>query len=133
MKLVNDQPVWEDGDCVTIRFKHKRKVNEDGELLSDTYTYVRRDGYWPGDSGYWSNHDDDEMTVAWNEYRLATMTMVAGPNPPLTGYDDSVEEMYSSALRIAERRLNNVRDIIDNVEATRPLSSLTAEIRAVLG
>lgn len=76
-----DEPVWVDGDAVKIRFVRMKKANDDGMLLSDVYTYVRKGGYWPGESGFWSDHEDGEMTVAWKAGRLAVMEMVAAPMP----------------------------------------------------
>ena len=70
------QPCWHDGDVVRIQFKRKR-TND----LSKEYEYVRRDGYWPGEAGWWSNKTDAEMTEAWHEGRLGALAMTAAPEP----------------------------------------------------
>ena len=43
--------------------------------------YVRKDGYWPGEAGWWSNHTDAEMTQAWHENRVALMVMTGTDSP----------------------------------------------------
>lgn len=125
----NGEPVWRDGDVVKIRFARKRDRNpKDGLMLSDEYEYIRDNNYWPGDAE-WSSHTDDEMTAAWHDSRLLVMAMVSAtidPAAPLAEPYDLVR------LRILERAVNNVRDIIDTTGLDRPLSSFIDEIRAVL-
>jgi hypothetical protein len=72
-------PVWRDGDVVRIQFKRKRTSD-----LSKEYEYVRTKGYWPGTGGWWSDKTDAEMTAAWNELRLSSMSMTHGPEPTAT-------------------------------------------------
>ena len=130
--ITGDKPIWEDGDVVSIRFEHKKKPNEkDGLLLSDSYTYIRKDGYWPGEAE-WSSHDDDVMTKAWFDYRAKVMVMIDGPKWPVqVGLDPEGPTII--ALRIAERRIANVKDILDKTLVDRPLSSFIDELKAVLG
>ena len=127
MKYENGEPVWRDGDVVKVEFAKK-----DGTTNGIIYTYERIDGYWPGDQS-WSTHGDDVMTAAWHDSRLAAMQAVGAsfvreddPAAPLAEPYDLVR------LRILERAVNNVRDIIESTGLDRPLSSFIDEIRAVL-
>ena len=123
----NGDPIWRDGDCVRIRFETKKKTDDDGKLLSNqAYTYIRSDGYWPGDAE-WSTHEDDVMTAAWHDNRLSVQIMTDVKPAP-----DEVPPMVTE-LRIAKRRLDNIRDIIDHTSTDRPLRSFIAELEAVLG
>lgn len=82
MKIIGENVAWEDGDTVVIRFVRKRDPNEtDGEMLSDSYTYRREDGFWPGEGQWWSDKTDFDMTKAWHEYRLRVPQMESAPQP----------------------------------------------------
>jgi len=131
MKFDGEHPVWEDGDVVVVRFVRKRKPNEkDGEMLSDPYTYTRKAGFWPGDGGFWSDHTDYTMTTAWHEFRLQMMEMTAAPDMPM---DLGQESRLLVDLRILQRRLRSVQDIIESTSQDRPLSSFIRELEDVLG
>jgi hypothetical protein len=81
VRIDGEHPIWEDGDVVRIAFK--RKKTDD---LSAEYTYIRSDGYWPGEAE-WSSHTDYEMTEAWHQARLAHAVMVQAPVPALASSD----------------------------------------------
>ena len=102
----NGAPVWHDGDVVRIQFKRKRTTD-----LSKEYEYVRKDGYWPGDAGWWSNKTDAEMTEAWNENRAALMVMTAvdSPNPE---WPNQTIEPGVNGIWCAYHRRGNVSDFV---------------------
>ena len=94
MRIIGENIAWDDGDTVVIRFVRKRKPNEvDGEMLSDSYTYRRVNGFWPGEGQWWSDKTDFDMTKAWHEYRLRVPQMESAPQPTQTILDAPAEPL----------------------------------------
>src|SRR5262252_4276666 len=65
------EPVWRDGDVVQVQF-HRKRTDD----LGAEYTYIRRNGVWPGEQ-FWSTHTDEVMTTAWHENRASVMVMAS--------------------------------------------------------
>jgi hypothetical protein len=74
MRLLNNEPVWEDGDVIRVTFRRK-----DGSTNGKEYEYTRTDCWWPGEND-WSSHDDATMTEAWHAGDLSVLTAVAVNN-----------------------------------------------------
>jgi hypothetical protein len=53
-------PVWQDYDVITVLLGKDHRP----------YTYMRRDGYWPGERS-WTEMDDDKVDDMWERCRVA--------------------------------------------------------------
>src|SRR5262252_3074818 len=87
------EPVWRDGDVVQVQF-HRKRTDD----LGAEYTYIRRNGVWPGEQ-FWSTHTDE---AEW-------------PNQHIEPGKNGVWIVYTPVADVVK----NVAVFLDELEARR--------------